>query len=209
MKTSRKMRRSQSSPADVYCKEVQILFLGAAKVGKSSLVRNLLGKNFVEEYIPTVYDVYSKEINCDNGRYRLEITDMSGYYSFPPMRRLAISNSSIFVLVYEMGNKKSYAEAGRLKEEILQIKNADEIAIILIGNKCDAVSPNLIRDVEVEDSVTSGSFRCLNVSAKSSGCMDLLLDSLLRANNQVTNANTIKLTNSRKKIRVNSKTAVK
>ncbi len=199
------MLRSHSVPAVVYSKEINILFLGAAKVGKSSLVRKFLGKSFIEEYIPTVYDVYSTEISHDNGRYMLEITDMSGYYSFPPMRRLAITNSSVFVLVYEIGNKKSYAEVGRLKEEILQLKNPNEIAIIIIGNKSDCVKPDLIRDVEVEDSIVAGSYRCLKVSARTSDCLEALHDSLLGASTLVTTSMQKSVTG-RKKTRVQSKT---
>lgn len=195
-----KFQRATSIP-DVYSTAINVLFLGAARVGKSSLVAKLLGREFIEEYIPTVYDVFSKEVTHENGRFIFQITDMSGYYSFPPMRRLAIKNSSIFVLVYELGNMSSYAEVGRLKEEILQMKKASEIAIIIVGNKTDCVNPGMVKDVEIEDAVIACSFCSLKVSAKTSESLDRLQNCLLEASSSVI-MNIHKNTSGRKKSRL-------
>ena len=182
-----KFRRTQSVP-DVYNRIINVLVLGGAGVGKSSLVRRLLDKEFLEEYIPTVYDVYHKEIVNDNGKVTFQITDMSGYYSFPPMRRLAISKSNVFVLVYEIGNKKSYNEIVRLKGEIVQLRAASNISIIVVGNKADIVRPGSTKDVEMEDDLIASSFTSLRVSAKTNSMVFRLFQSIIDASDHLSSA---------------------
>ena len=174
----KKYRRAQSLP-DVYNRIIDVLFLGAAGVGKTNLVRRLLDREFQEEYVPTVYDVFHKEIVNETGKVTIQITDMSGYYSFPPMRRIAIARSNVFVLVYEVGNKKSYLEIGRLKEEIEQQKGDCPIYIIMVGNKIDKA--NRVRDVEVEDAIVASSYTSLRVSAKTEESVFVLFQAIMEA----------------------------
>lgn len=177
---SKKYGRTKSLP-DVYSRVIDVVFLGAAGVGKTSLVRRLLDRSFQEEYVPTVYDVFHKEIVNESGKVTFQITDMSGYYSFPPMRRIAINRSDVFVLVYEVGSKKSYKEIERLKDEIEQQKEGMPINIIIVGNKVDNAAAGTIKDVEVEDDVIACSCTSLRVSAKSGESVVLLFQSIMDA----------------------------
>ena len=176
----KKYKRAQSFP-DVYSRVIDVLFLGAAKVGKTNLVRRLLDREFQDDYSPTVYDVFHKEIVNDNGKVTFQITDMSGFYSFPPMRRIAVSRSDVLVLVYEIGNEKSYKEIGRLKEEIEQQRAECPINIIVVGNKLDKATGGMMRDVDVEDSVTASAHALLRVSAKTGENILLLFKSIMEA----------------------------
>ena len=183
-----RFRRAQSVP-DVYSRVVNVVFLGAAGVGKSSLVRRLLDREFMEDYVPTVYDVFHKEIINDNGRVNFQITDMSGYYSFPPMRRIAISKSNVFVLVYEIGNSKSYEEVKRLKDEIIELKGDCGAGIIIVGNKTDVKTHAKKLDVEKEDDLIASSFTTLKISAKTGESVFQLLQSILDLSNKQISVN--------------------
>lgn len=177
---SRKFRRTESFPA-VYCRVIDVLFLGSAGVGKTNLVRRLLDMEFQDKYVPTVYDVFHKEIINENGKVTFQITDMSGYYSFPPMRRIAITKSNVFVLVYEIGNEKSYKEIKRQREEIEQLKGDAPKNIIIVGNKIDKAETGMIRDVESEDELIASSYASLRLSAKSGESVILLFQSIMEA----------------------------
>ena len=176
----KKYKRTQSLP-DVYSRVIDVLFLGAAGVGKTNLVRRLLDREFQEDYVPTVYDVFHKEIVKDSGKVTFQITDMSGFYSFPPMRRIAIARNDVFVLVYEIGNKKSYKEVGRLKEEIVQQRSDSPISIIIVGNKVDKATNGMIKDVDIEDEITSSSHALLRTSAKTGESVFSLFKSIMEA----------------------------
>ena len=52
-------------------KLVRVLILGAARVGKTSLIRTLLEQEFQDEYRPTVYDVYVKQVNIQPTNFHL------------------------------------------------------------------------------------------------------------------------------------------
>jgi len=176
----KKFKRTQSVP-DVYSRVIDVVFLGSARVGKTNLVRRLLDREFQDDYNPTVYDVFHKEIINDNGKVTFQIIDMSGFYSFPPMRRIAISKSDVFVLVYEIGNEKSYKEIGRLKEEIEQQREGSSRNIIIVGNKLDKIQNGMIKDVDVEDGIVSSSHTLLMASAKTGESVPLLYQSIMEA----------------------------
>ena len=57
---------------------VNVMVIGDGMVGKSSLVKCLLGRPFAEEYRTTVFlDRYEEVIQRDNAKFILNITDFA------------------------------------------------------------------------------------------------------------------------------------
>ena len=129
------------APECFHDKTVNVLVLGAEGVGKTSLIRTLIGEGMDNGKKPTVYDVYEKEFKEDLGTVRIEFTDMTGKISFPVMEKLAIKKSDVFVLVYSLDRTKTLNEVERLRKAIIQIKDKspEEIPMIVVGNKMDLV----------------------------------------------------------------------
>ena len=160
---------------------VRILVLGDGRVGKTSLVRQLFGFGFPDGYKPTAYDVYEKEVEGDEGKYLFEITDFAGQYSFPPMRRLAISKNDIFVLVYSVVDKNSVSSVNRLRDEIISIKreHTKGIPLIVVGNKTDMLESDstAVRDAKRE--IGGWCFSKLVTSAKTGHNLSHLYETLI------------------------------
>ena len=164
---------------------IKIVVLGAGGVGKTSLVRYILAEKeyqFLDHYQPTVYDVHQKEVICDQGSFLFEITDMAGQYSFPAMRKLAITRSDLFMLVYNVADKKTLEAARRIKDEICSIKDqtSSRITLILVGNKMDLTKsdsdcPECDADAEVDD----WCFSRLVTSAKTGYNMERLFETII------------------------------
>ncbi|XP_077130657.1 ras-related protein Rap-2c-like [Ranitomeya variabilis] len=114
---------------------VRLVFMGAAGVGKTSLIQQLLYDRFEPRHRCTVEEVYCLEPNAL--QLRIEIVDTSGSYSFPAMQKLRIQQGDAFALVFSLADLESFQEVERLREEILQIKGETDVPIVVIGNKTD------------------------------------------------------------------------
>ncbi|CAJ1054027.1 RASD family member 3 [Xyrichtys novacula] len=117
---------------------VRLVFLGAAGVGKSSLIRRFLHDRFEHKYTRTVEELHVLEYDtAGSGKTRLEILDTSGSYSFPAMRELCIRHSDAFALVYAVDDPGSLEEVRRLRDEILELRGRKGAPITVVGCKAD------------------------------------------------------------------------
>ena len=92
---------------------------------------------FVEKYDPTIEDSYRKQVEIDGQQCMLEILDTAGTEQFTAMRDLYMKNGQGFVLVYSITAQAAFHDLTDLREQILRVKDADDVPIILVGNKCD------------------------------------------------------------------------
>ncbi|VDL97365.1 unnamed protein product [Schistocephalus solidus] len=109
---------ASSQGRDVSKSACRVVFLGAAKVGKSSIIRRLLRRNFEEKYVPTIDDVYPAKFIVRNCLAQLEFMDTSGSFDFPAMVRLCISKADAFVLVFANDSTESLNTAGHYLDQI-------------------------------------------------------------------------------------------
>ncbi|XP_051983491.1 RASD family member 3 [Xyrauchen texanus] len=116
---------------------VRIVFLGAAGVGKTSLITRFLQDRFDSKYTRTVEELHALEYDTEGARVRIEILDTSGSYAFPAMRALCIRTGDAFALVYAADEPHSLEELQRLREEILELKGVTFTGITVIENKSD------------------------------------------------------------------------
>ncbi|KAJ6653907.1 hypothetical protein lerEdw1_007665 [Lerista edwardsae] len=131
------LKPCDDAPAEA---RVRLVFLGAARVGKTALIRRFLQDAFEARHRRTVEELHVLELELGPPgpalRLRLEILDTSGSYSFPAMRRLGIRHGDAFALVYSPHEPGSFEEARRLHDEILEARPA-AAPIVLVANKSD------------------------------------------------------------------------
>lgn len=113
------------------------MVLGAGGVGKSSVTVQFVQGIYVESYDPTIEDSYRKQIEVDGRACDLEILDTAGVAQFTAMRELYIKSGKGFLLVYSVTDENSLKEMLALREQVLRIKDSDNVPMVLIGNKCD------------------------------------------------------------------------
>lgn len=124
--------------------QYRLVIMGAAKVGKTSIVKRFLYDEFQIEHTPTVEDVYREEYNLGDYGLVLDILDTSGSYEFPAMRDLAISTGDAFVLVYSIDNNDSFEEVRMLRDKILDRRKSN-VPILVVGNKCDLEEKRMVK----------------------------------------------------------------
>lgn len=105
---------------------------------------------YVESYDPTIEDSYRKQIEIDGRACDLEILDTAGVAQFTAMRELYIKSGKGFLLVYSVTDENSLKELLALREQVLRIKDSDNVPMVLVGNKCDLEDDRVL---SIEDGV--------------------------------------------------------
>ncbi|XP_058795205.1 ras-related protein Rap1 [Phymastichus coffea] len=118
-------------------REYKIVVLGSGGVGKSALTVQFVQGIFVEKYDPTIEDSYRKQVEVDGQQCMLEILDTAGTEQFTAMRDLYMKNGQGFVLVYSITAQSTFNDLHDLREQILRVKDTDDVPMVLVGNKCD------------------------------------------------------------------------
>ncbi|CAG86488.2 DEHA2C16544p [Debaryomyces hansenii CBS767] len=131
-------------------RDYKVVVLGAGGVGKSSVTVQFVQGVYVESYDPTIEDSYRKQIEIDGRACDLEILDTAGVAQFTAMRELYIKSGKGFLLVYSVTDENSLKELLALREQVLRIKDSDNVPMVLIGNKCDL---NDDRELSIDDGI--------------------------------------------------------
>merc|ERR1712071_194062 len=118
-------------------REYKIVVLGSGGVGKSALTVHFVQGIFVEKYDPTIEDSYRKQVEVDGQQCMLEILDTAGTEQFTAMRDLYMKNGQGFVLVYSITAQSTFNDLQDLREQILRVKDTDDVPLVLVGNKRD------------------------------------------------------------------------
>eukprot|EP00999_Lentomonas_sp_LEN2_P001095 NODE_2100_length_654_cov_4.316888_g2050_i0.p1 GENE.NODE_2100_length_654_cov_4.316888_g2050_i0~~NODE_2100_length_654_cov_4.316888_g2050_i0.p1 ORF type:complete len:184 (-),score=47.43 NODE_2100_length_654_cov_4.316888_g2050_i0:10-561(-) len=125
-------------------REYKLVVLGSGGVGKSALTVQFVQSIFVEKYDPTIEDSYRKQVEVDQAQCMLEILDTAGTEQFTAMRDLYMKNGQGFVLVYSITSQSTFNDLADLREQILRVKDADKVPMVLAGNKCDLEDDRMV-----------------------------------------------------------------
>ncbi|XP_064599737.1 GTPase KRas isoform X2 [Liolophura sinensis] len=106
-------------------------------VGKSALTIQLIQNHFVEEYDPTIEDSYRKQVVIDGETCLLDILDTAGQEEYSAMRDQYMRTGEGFLCVMAVNNQKSFEDINQYREQIKRVKDADEVPMVLVGNKVD------------------------------------------------------------------------
>merc|ERR1711862_618033 len=151
--------RDNTRPINNNMLEYKIVVLGSGGVGKSALTVQFVQGIFVEKYDPTIEDSYRKQVEVDGQQCMLEILDTAGTEQFTAMRDLYMKNGQGFVLVYSITAQSTFGDLAELREQILRVKDTDDVPMVLVGNKCD-----------LEDERVVGKDQGLNLARQFNNC---------------------------------------
>jgi len=119
-------------------KKYKIIVLGSGGVGKTALTMRLVTDSFNADYDPTIEDSYRKQVDIDDVRCQLDITDTAGQQEYSLMMDQWIRNGQGYLLVFDITNKQSFDKILEIYEKILRVKDDGSIIpTVIAGNKCD------------------------------------------------------------------------
>jgi len=118
--------------------KLKISLLGAAAVGKTSLIQRFVNNKYGKGYKLTVgVDILTKDIEYKTGEFAtLSIWDTGGQQRFEFIRSTFYKGSSGGILVFDLSRRGTYTETRKWLEEFRQFAGGN-IPFVLVGNKKD------------------------------------------------------------------------
>lgn len=145
--------------------EYKLVVVGAGGVGKSALTIQFIQNHFVDEYDPTIEDSYRKQVVIDGETCLLDILDTAGQEEYSAMRDQYMRTGEGFLLVFAVNNAKSFEDIHTYREQIKRVKDAEEVPMVLVGNKCD-LQQWTVNMTEAKELARHFNIPCIETSAK-------------------------------------------
>ena len=159
---------------------LKVTLLGAAGVGKTSILERFLKNKFSERVSPTFGGVTrQKSLKMKNCQYEMSFYDLGGHSRYHNIAPVYYRGSSVVIVVFDVNKRETYVEAKTWVTELMSVLNPQQV-IVLCGNKADksAGSGGGEREVnkgEVEEFVKNLSLMYVETSAKSGRMVDDLI----------------------------------
>ena len=118
--------------------EVQIITLGEAGVGKTSIILRYSENKFSENYLNTVgVDFRTKTVEIDGGKQViLKIWDTAGQEKFRSITKSYLGRANGIFIVFDVSSRQTFLKVQEWIDSINESGNFNS-TIVLIGNKCD------------------------------------------------------------------------
>eukprot|EP00007_Cunea_sp_BSH-02190019_P006384 CAMPEP_0174236994 /NCGR_PEP_ID=MMETSP0417-20130205/6375_1 /TAXON_ID=242541 /ORGANISM="Mayorella sp, Strain BSH-02190019" /LENGTH=190 /DNA_ID=CAMNT_0015315699 /DNA_START=102 /DNA_END=674 /DNA_ORIENTATION=- len=138
--------------------EYKVVVVGGGGVGKSALTIQLIQNHFIDEYDPTIEDSYRKQVSIDDETCLLDILDTAGQEEYSAMRDQYMRTGEGFLCVFAITSRSSFEEIDVFREQILRVKDEDDVPMVLVGNKCDLQEERQVTSAEGQEKAKS--FNC-------------------------------------------------
>jgi len=146
--------------------EYKLVIVGGGGVGKSALTIQLIQNHFIDEYDPTIEDSYRKQVTIDDETCLLDILDTAGQEEYSAMRDQYMRTGQGFLCVYAITSRTSFEEVSSFREQILRVKDADKVPLVICGNKCDLEAERQVSKNEGQELAKSFESPFMETSAK-------------------------------------------
>ncbi|EDR26293.1 RAB, putative [Entamoeba dispar SAW760] len=127
----------------------KMCLVGDTSVGKTCIVNRLVKGVFNNSEKSTIGSNFvTASIQVDNKPFRLAIWDTAGQEKYRSMVSMYYRGSLGAMLVYDVTQESSFQDVRMWLDEL---KNTEkDIAVIIVGNKCDLVANRVVSTVDGE-----------------------------------------------------------
>ena len=146
--------------------EYKLVVVGGGGVGKSAITIQFVQRHFIEDYDPTIEDSYRKQITIDGEPSLLNILDTAGQEDYSAMRDQYMRTGQGYMIVFAVNNRCTFDEVSEFHEQILRVRDADSVPLVIVGNKVDIVEGREVTTLEGKALAKSFNAVYIETSAK-------------------------------------------
>jgi len=158
----------------------KVIMVGSGGVGKSALTLQFMYDEFVEDYEPTKADSYRKKVLLDGEEVQIDILDTAGQEDYAAIRDNYFRSGEGFLCVFSITEQESFQASTEFREQILRVKNDDNIPFLLVGNKADLEDRRQVTIEEAQRQAGVWQVPYVETSAKTRANVDKVFFDLMR-----------------------------
>ncbi|XP_059482094.1 ras-related protein Ral-a isoform X1 [Neocloeon triangulifer] len=158
----------------------KVIMVGSGGVGKSALTLQFMYDEFVEDYEPTKADSYRKKVVLDGEEVQIDILDTAGQEDYAAIRDNYFRSGEGFLCVFSITEHESFQATEEFREQILRVKNDDNIPFLLVGNKSDLKDKRKVSLQEATSRAQQWGVPYVETSAKTRENVDKVFFDLMR-----------------------------
>jgi len=143
----------------------KILTIGESGVGKTCILLRYTDNKFIKHHLTTIgIDYKTKDVNINGKSIKLKIWDTAGQERFRNITQQYYKGADGIVLVFDLTDRNSFEKIREWMKQIQSYTQRDSIAIVLLGNKCDAEN-KAVSSKEANDIATEYKMKFFETSA--------------------------------------------
>ncbi|XP_063233241.1 ras-related protein Ral-a isoform X3 [Bacillus rossius redtenbacheri] len=158
----------------------KVIMVGSGGVGKSALTLQFMYDEFVEDYEPTKADSYRKKVVLDGEEVQIDILDTAGQEDYAAIRDNYFRSGEGFLCVFSITEDDSFQATQEFREQILRVKNDENIPFLLVGNKSDLEEKRKVALAEAQGRAQQWGVPYVETSAKTRENVDKVFYDLMR-----------------------------
>ncbi|ELP86433.1 Rho GTPase, putative [Entamoeba invadens IP1] len=92
---------------------VKIVMVGDGAVGKTALCSTFVNNQFPQDYIPTVFDNFSRLQTVDGEQVTMSIWDTAGQEEYDKLRPMSYPNTNILIICFSIDSRSSFGNVSQ------------------------------------------------------------------------------------------------
>ena len=183
---------------------IKLVLMGQGGVGKTAMVLRYTTGDFNEAYMPTIGDMYTKDVEVLGAPRHVEIDDTAGQEAYADLKKEKMGTGDGYLLVYAITDDTTFGKLDRLREEILKAQGvpmhggkagavaagaspaalaaaaaAPRVPIFLVGTKADLAGDRAVSEKERLAKARAWGCKSFEVSAKTNAGVEELFQALI------------------------------
>lgn len=155
----------------------RVVLIGNAQVGKTSIVRRLINKEFGENYIETVGAAFfSYTYTFENQTILLQIWDTAGQEKYQSLGPIYYRNSAAAIVVFDHTDIESFHDLSNWINAF-HGSASDSAKIYIVGNKND-LEDHQVTSSQAQQYAEENKYEFFSVSAKTGNNIERLFQTI-------------------------------
>uniref|UniRef100_A0A8C4SDY4 Rho-related GTP-binding protein RhoF-like n=1 Tax=Erpetoichthys calabaricus TaxID=27687 RepID=A0A8C4SDY4_ERPCA len=118
------------------CPSIKTVIVGDGGSGKTSLLVTFARGEFLEDYIPTVFERYTANVTSGSQKAEVHLWDTAGQEEYDRLRPLSYTGANVVLICYDVTNPNSYENV--LTKWHPEVKHfCRGVPFLLVGCKTD------------------------------------------------------------------------